>query len=289
MPLPAMGGLPRHRAVCADCRTVVEAGIGCDADAAHFVHPLSDGDGRRALAEVAWETRSRDEERRAYVRKLQNRGFMAAGVTGVLTAAWMLLDDPLFGPYLPFLTGFLLLAAFALQLPRVVQRLGELSTPIQKPRGVAPTASSPAEGLHGRIATEGPTATPLLVALELRLEGGETTLRHAWCREHVVRLDDGRAVQVPAGRVRLQAATDRWEALPRPAALGYLGAIDPDPGAPAADGPDTPFPFDEAFLLRGLGGDEVRLESKLAADGPEAPADTALLAEGTPPRLTLTG
>lgn len=288
MALPAIGGLGAQRAACADCRSIVEAESGCDADATHRVYPLSDAAGRAALTRATWETRPRDAERRAYLQQLQNRWFAAAAATGLITAACMLLDEPLFGPYLPFLTGFLLLAAFALSLPKVGQRLTELKAPVRSPRGVHFAVVPPVAGLPGRIAVEGDGSTPPLVAFELRLGDGATTLRHAWCRDHLVLLDDGRTVRIPAGRVRLQAGPERWEELPRAEATSYLRAIEPDPGPPATEGSDTPFPFDGAFLLQARDGDEVRLESPLAAFEQREAGGDALRPVGTP-RVTIVG
>lgn len=281
-------------AICLDCRTVLHEGEACDGGPGHRVTSLRHATGRERLLEEVWGSEparrraiARHQRRMTVVMTAMGAGIAVGALVCVLIMS--LLDAPtsillvpaVLFPFFIILVDDLarhrasLLPAGARHLPAPSRRRVALPGRIVSGETIpAPVTSRPCVG-YG------------LALVRTRARAGAVMLHDAATGGFDVKLDDGRTVRVPAGRLCLEAPLPRVSDAPGEGLDGYLKALDPTraPGDLL-----DPFAHDLAFEARLRPGDRVEVLAALEVvpdvrappTGYRQAAATVLVPDGVP-------
>lgn len=233
--------------VCIDCRTLVGGDAECDVSRFHRVVALDTEEGRAQLRAKVWgppelRQRARDAAKvgglGAFLDGISCGGCPADVAAGGGFEALAVVIASLVVVFLIFAVAYWVIASGVAWIRRRRSRL--------RPTGAAPTAGR-GERLLGRVAAGAKARPPLGegegVAWGVVLESsdaigeGAGLLFAGASGGFTVELDDGRALEVPAGRARVESA--RWarassaEARELAARLDHRSDPDPHPPIPA--------------------------------------------------------
>lgn len=253
--------------VCIDCRTLVGDDPECDVSRFHRVVALDIEEGRAQLRAKVWgppelRQRARDAAKvgglGAFLDGISCGGCPADVAASSGFEALAIVVASLVVIFLIFAVAYWVIASAVAWIRRRRSRL--------RPTGAAPTAGR-GERLRGRVAGGAKVRPPLGegegVAFGLVLESSEAIgegpglLFAGASGGFTVELDDGRVLEVPAGRIRVDGA--RWarassvEARELAERLDHRGDADPHP----------PIPADRARVAVLAVGDRVAITASL--------------------------
>jgi hypothetical protein len=258
--------------LCLDCRTALTEGERCDGGPRHRVTQLQQEQGRERLLKEVWG--APDLRRRArLLAQGGGIGAVAAGslkfCAGMSCECGTCVDDTLFDSTTILLIagavvlGMVLIYAVSLLVEHVRRRRhaprpnGALARP-RPPRG--PRLCGTLELADGAALILSPGGRPVAAhGLELtasRFTRSEVMVRDGGAAELVVRLEDGRRLEIPAGRVRVDLSA-RTRQLRRADLERYIEALDPL-RLTRTDESD-PLPFDRAREAHLMPGDRVEV------------------------------
>ncbi len=280
---------PRQR-VCLGCRTLLAAGETCGAKKGHDAVALGAPDQRARLDDEVWGPDSRARKLRQAAKAGAGGGLFGGALQscGVLDGLQVLEGcGEVAGAGEGFLAVVLALAAVAVAAIAVALFAAVVMGAINlirrkldrpKPHGALrkpPKASgrfngagTVTEGAH--VALPWKEGESVAYALELHTKtafGGDALLRDAMTAGFEVKLDDGRIVRVPPGRVTVVGQLPVAD-VDRGRVDAFLGELDPGGGSRSL------FPYDHARAVVLNAGDRIDVlgDLELSADGSEAHA-----------------
>lgn len=262
--------------ICLDCRTALAEGERCDGGPRHRVTQLHQEPGRKRLLEEVWGA----PDLRRRTRQLAKAGSVGAVLIGLLQCCAVVTCEC--GQFVPDVfidaigvgTLLLILAAVVASMG-LVYVVATISDYVRKrrnaliPNGALARPHPPGGSrLRGTLAlADGaalikssggrPVAAHGLELRTSRFMRSGVMLRDGAAAELMVELDDGRRLQIPAGRVRVDASSSAQRL--RPADLRrYLDDLDPLRRA-ADPGEHDALPFDDARERHMMPGDRVEV------------------------------
>jgi len=283
-PVPAQQPLAPsalRTSICIDCRTLLAEGERCDAGHRHRVVSLKSPEGRGALLDEVWGPPS-VRRRAMQLAKAGGGGLTFGSVFDGCTACDACTTGGDLGEFAVIVAGIMLIAAVVVVVYYVLIKIieaiqawrnrlkphGALRRPASVGRGASFMGSVTQAATLNAPASQTPCAAYALDLASRRFLGGELMLHDAATAGFEVRLEDGRRVQVPAGRIRLEGVAGLESGTST--LQSYLQSIDPARGN--ADDLD-PLPFDEVRETRLCKGDRVQIHGTLEPiPDPEAPA-----------------
>ena len=258
---------PHHRTkICLDCRTALRDGESCDAGPKHRLARLDDSGGVELARSEVWGPAS--ARRRAW--QLIKSGGGGATLGSVLETCGHAGGCDVGASLEGMLIGLVVLVLITVAVVGVVWVVlkvveyvrirrntpkphGALDRPARVPRlGGVPGVVEADTQIHAIASNECCVAW----AMELRMKrhlGSAVMLRDAGCGDFRVRLADGAAVHIPAGRLRLRAKLRRVSD-PHHALEEYLRTLEPQRGQ---DEDFDAIPYDQVWESRLMVGDRV--------------------------------
>jgi len=265
--------------LCLVCRTVLGRGEPCDLDPRHPVAPLDDRDGRERVLAAVWGPPSARERARQLTRAGAGGG-VAGGILEALGngcgGCGELAGGGEVGAVLGVLAAIVAVALFAVVLVWLIGRAvaaWQRRKHRLKPRGAPRQVDFRRRGAWVEGVVVGGPAIGSWTGehdcaawgVEVRADDareGDVLLRDGAAAGFTVRLDDGRAVEVPAGRVRVQAEgelpSSARERVGGDALSGQLGDL-----AGGEDEYERPIPGASAEAVLVRPGDRVRVHGPL--------------------------
>jgi hypothetical protein len=262
-----------RRWICARCRLLLEERERCDNDPRHPTLALDDPKAREELQDQVWvSTIERDVPTKNAIDRLGAWGVMGSMIGGFAMALVLIAhfaDSPALLSRLDgwpiqlvvWTTAAFFAVAGSLTARRFTpKRKVEQMLPAPAIVGAPLVSAAPPLGLPGRIEHARPIQAPWgqsvagfgIALIHSRALGGPVTLRDAACGELRVRLDDGRLVRVPPGRVRLEPSQPLEGHPERDQALRiYVATL-------VTEAPRC-FPHDQVLAIALTEGDRVRV------------------------------